>query len=51
LADKAQQALILALASYQDVIEAAAAGFECFFDRMQAVENVHAKIVVGNCLG
>ena len=39
---------ILALAGDQNVIEAAAAGLESFLNRMQAVENFHMKIVVGN---
>jgi hypothetical protein len=48
LRDEALQAVVLAFAGDQYLIEAAAAGFKCFLDRMQAVENVHMKIVVGN---
>jgi hypothetical protein len=47
LRDEALQAVVLALAGNQYVIEAAAAGLEGFLDWMQAVENVHIKIVVG----
>ncbi len=38
----------MALAGDQNVIEAAAAGLESLLNRMQAVENFHMKIVVGN---
>ena len=41
LGDEAGQAGIVALARYQNVIEAAAAGLERFLDRVQAVENFH----------
>ena len=41
LGDEAGQTGILALAGYQDVIEAPLAGLEGFLDRVQAVENFH----------
>ena len=41
LVDKALEAVVLALAGNQDMIEAAAAGLESFFNRMQAVEDFH----------
>jgi len=47
LFDEALQAVIVALAGDEDVIEAAAAGLECFLDRMQAVEDFHDVSLVG----
>lgn len=41
LCDEALQAIVLALACDEDVVKAAASGFESFLDRMQAVENFH----------
>jgi hypothetical protein len=41
LGDEAGEAVIMALASDDDLIEAAATGLERFRDRMQAVENFH----------
>jgi hypothetical protein len=41
LGDEACQTEILALARYQDVVEAPLAGLEGFLDRVQAVENFH----------
>jgi len=41
LCDEALQAIVLALAGDEDVVKAAATGFESFLDRMQAVENFH----------
>ena len=39
--DQLFEAKIVALAGYKDVVKAAAAGFEGFFDRMHAVEDFH----------
>ena len=39
--DEAREAVVLALAGDDDVIEAAAAGAKGFLDRMNAVENFH----------
>jgi hypothetical protein len=44
--DEALQALVVALAGDENVVEAAAAGLEGFLDRMQAVQNVHVYSVV-----
>jgi len=41
LGDEMLEAIVLALACDEDVIKAAAAGLERFFDRMQAVEDFH----------
>jgi hypothetical protein len=41
LGDEAVDAVIVALAGDEDVVEAAAAGLESFRDRVQAVENFH----------
>ncbi len=41
LCDEALQAVVLALAGDKNMVEAAAAGFECFLNRMQPVENFH----------
>ena len=41
LGDEEIEAVVFALASYENVIEAAAAGLESFRNRMQAVENFH----------
>ncbi len=41
LGDEAVEAVVVALAGDEDVVEAAAAGLESFLDRMQAVENFH----------
>jgi len=43
--DEALQALVVALAGDENVVEAAAAGLEGFLDRMQAVENFHVLSV------
>lgn len=40
--DETPEALILALAGDENMIEAAAAGAECLLDRMNTVENFHA---------
>ena len=41
IGDEAREAVVVALAGDEDVVEAAPAGFESFLDRMQAVENFH----------
>jgi hypothetical protein len=41
LDDEAGEAIIVALAGDEDVVESAAAGLESFRNRMQAVENFH----------
>ena len=41
LRDKAGEAIIVALAGDEDVVESAAAGLESFSNRMQTVENFH----------
>jgi phosphopantetheine adenylyltransferase len=41
LGDEAGEAVVVALAGDEDLIEAAATGLESFRDRMQAVENFH----------
>ena len=40
--DELVDAEIVAFAGYEDVVKAAAAGLEGFFDRVHAVENFHS---------
>ncbi len=45
--DEAREAVVLALAGNENVIEAAAAGAEGFLDRVDTVENIHAASLRG----
>lgn len=48
--DDAFQPIIAAFAGYQHVVKAAASGAKSFFDRMQAVQNIHIRILEGRAL-
>jgi hypothetical protein len=49
--DEAREAVVVTLGGYHDVIEATAAGLECFGNRVYAVENIHGTSVDGACYG
>ena len=49
--DEAREAVVVTLGGYHDVIEATAAGLECFGNRVYAVENIHGISVDGACYG
>ncbi len=48
--DEALQALVVAFASYQNLVESALPCPECFFDRVQPVEDVQGDSLVGRRL-